>query len=480
MLLNMILTQKLQLHTAMSTTLSYNTVRDEIVKILTNRSNLNKYIINTDSTRPADRIFSRNSKFPLENMLAFMIMPRAESTAVEFAAFAEATGTEPIRKQTFFMKRRQLKDTLFDAINREYLSDMYLEATGLRTWHGLFLIACDGTTVKLPDTGDINDTYGKVRTDKREYGCPQIRMEVLRDVLNGPVFGVETESISCTEHKLALQAIGSLPGHIVDNSVFIFDRGNIGAAFFLRLQSSDIQYVIRLPRNFNKEVDSFFSSSEETADVLVEMSKANWHTKGKDSFRNLGLNPGNCPPVMLHLVKCRLSSGDTEVLAVRINGYHLSGAEAYDLYGLRWSVETSIDELKNQLQLEVFSGNTVLAVLQDIKAKVIAYNMGIRIAREATRSIGGSDVAMPGENPDGKSNRRIKVNLNIGWFYIKKMIARALLSPPDQTPGILTQALTDLKLNVEEYELGRHLPHETGSGYPLGKYITYTNYKRAI
>ena len=75
----------------MLTDISYNNVKEEIVKLLTDRMELERYIINRSQDQSAGRIFSRNTKFPLEDMLAFMIMPRTESTAVELARFAELT-----------------------------------------------------------------------------------------------------------------------------------------------------------------------------------------------------------------------------------------------------------------------------------------------------------------------------------------------------------------------------------------------------
>lgn len=460
----------------MSTNISYNNVREEIVKLLTNRMDLDRYIINIPGGRTEDSVFSRNTKFPIEDMLAFMIMPRTESTAVELAEFAEATGREPVCKQTFFMKRRQLSDGIFDEINRRYVGGLYSSGVASRTWHGLFLMAFDGTTLKLPDTADVNASFPKCSNHKGVYRYPLARMEVLKDVLNGHVLDMRVDTMSASEPGLAAKAIMDLPRGIAGRSLFLFDRGYIGSAWFMWLALNDIQYVVRLPRGFSKDVDRFYLSDRETADVLLEMSSANWLSKGRKGFAALGLDPECCPPVMLHLVKCTLITGETEVLAVRINKGTPSSAEAYGLYGFRWGVETTIDEFKNELQLEVFSGNSVLSVFQDIKAKVVAYNIGVGIARRATESL-----ERPGDNQrDVEGNRRLKVNLNIGWHYLKKTIVWILISPPCETERILTETLKNLKRNLEEYELGRHLPHYSGSSPSGGKYVTFTNYKRAI
>lgn len=460
----------------MLTDISYNNVKEEIVKLLTDRMELERYIINRSQDQSAGRIFSRNTKFPLEDMLAFMIMPRTESTAVELARFAELTDRETVCKQTFFMKRRQISDVIFDEINRRLVTDLYSGDVPIRKWNGLYLLAFDGTTLKLPDTPDINAIFPKGSNGKGEYTFPMAKAEVLKDVLNGTVIDIQVDTMSVSETSLAIRGIEGMPRDLVDRSLFIFDRGYIGAAWFTWLHLNDIQYIIRLPRGFSKEVDAFYASDQDNADIRLDMSRANWSVKGRKAFASLGLEPEECPPVMLHLVKCRLSTGETEVLAVRIKNGTPSCDEAYELYGDRWGVETTIDEFKNELQLEVFSGNSVLSVMQDIKAKVMAYNIGVGIALRATESL-------ETPNPDGsgiEGSRRIKVNLNVGWHYLKESIVRILTFPPGESEMILTETLKNLKRNIEVYVLDRHLPHHSGSSPSGGKYVTFTNYKRAI
>lgn len=455
-------------------------IRDVIVNFLTDRSILNRYIINTKSPSEVERILSRNTKFSPRDLIAFLIMPRAESTTVELQNYAAATGGAIVRKQTFFIKRMFLSDTIFDDINQRYVSDLYLDSKDMNTFLGLYPIACDGTTVNLPDTPAVREEYPV--PDKTPLEAPQARAEVLRDTLNGSVVAMELAPESSSERELAIQAINRLPDHLRQNSVFIFDRGYAGAAFMLKLQSMDVQYAIRLPKKFNKEIDAFYDSDSDTADVIVEMSRSNWHHKGKHSFEAMGLNHHQCPPLMIHLVKARLCTGETEVLAYRIKGRHLTPAEGYALYGLRWGVETAIDEFKNQLQLEVFSGNSPLAVRQDVKAKVIAYNIGVMTARAATAAI-GVDIA-PEQSTEpaeaGQPRVRVKVNLNVGWYYIKVMIAQLLTLPRQRLGEILTQVVKELEINVNTYVLDRHLPHNPKPKRTAGKYITFTNYKRAI
>lgn len=457
--------------------LYYNAIQGEIVNFLKDRKILDRYIINIPKGKIAGSVFTRNTRFSAKSLLAFMIMPRTESTAVELARFAEITGSERVCKQTFFLKRRHVSPGIFGDINRRCILDLYRFTPDLNKWRGMLLLSFDGTTLKLPDTEEMRTSYPKGYNQKGEYSQPLARMEILRDSLNGAVLDTRVEGLSGSETGMAKNILENLAWEMKESSVFLFDRGYLGAAWFTWLQLNDIQYVVRLPRGFNKDVDSFFDSDEDMADVEIRMSAATWYNKGKGSFDRFGLDSEKCPPLMLHLVKCRLESGEPEVLALRINEHDPSPEELRSMYAGRWEVETSIDELKNQLQLEIFSGNSPLCVQQDIMAKIVAYNIGITLARKATASM---EPIHP-DKYDGKgSHVRRKVNLNIGWHYLKKTIVRLLMSDTAQIPGILTETVKDLKRNCEEYTLGRHEPHRSRRGSPRGKYVTFTNYRRSI
>lgn len=468
-------------NTTMSEYILYNTIKADIVNFLTFHEILESYIINTNISESKENIFCRNTKFSLFNMLAFMIMPRAESTAVELANFASISGCEHICKQTFFKKRIQLSDTIFDYFIYRWNMKMYSSSPVLRTWHGFFIIALDGTTIKLPATPEIKKYFGINRNQKGEYGYPLAVVEVAKDVLNGNILDCRIGTHEDSERMMAKDIIDGFSQDFKDQFIAILDRGYIGIAMFLWMQLSGIQYVVRLKKGAYKEVDAFFESNDQYRDVLIEMGDTYWKKGGKKSFENYGLEADKCPQLMLHLVKCKLDTGENEVLAVNLKGELPTPDEVRTLYGLRWRTETTIDELKNQLQLEIFSGNTPLTVKQDIKSKILAYNIGIEIANQATSSLKQNETKEAEvEKEAAHKQKRVKVNLNIGWHYIKIFIVKLLLSDPNDINEILTDTVIELKSNVEEYELNRHLPHKLRSGPNKGKYITYTNYKRAI
>ena len=54
----------------------------------------------------------------------------------------------------------------------------------------------------------------------------------------------------------------------------------------------------------------------------------------------------------------------------------MSTEDIYHIYGLRWTIETNYNTLKNRFEIENFTSNTKENIKQDIYATVIKYNIG--------------------------------------------------------------------------------------------------------
>ena len=54
----------------------------------------------------------------------------------------------------------------------------------------------------------------------------------------------------------------------------------------------------------------------------------------------------------------------------------MSTEDIYHIYGLRWTIETNYNTLKNRFEIENFTSNTKENIKQYIYATVIKYNIG--------------------------------------------------------------------------------------------------------
>ena len=86
---------------------------------------------------------------------------------------------------------------------------------------------------------------------------------------------------------------------------------------------------------------------------------------------------------------------------------------------MRWSIETNYDHLKNQIEIENFSGRTVCAIEQDFYSSILMANFQSLIMIDAKKEI---------DLEDKKRKHQYKVNRNLSFAYMKDRFIKILLS----------------------------------------------------
>ena len=193
-----------------------------------------------------------------------------------------------------------------------------------------------------------------------------------------------------SEHIQRLQDVGS------SNDLIIFDRGYASAELISELFESGIHFLMRVRRKFNKDIDAFASS-----DGFVEI-------------------PHEQKNYRIRVVKFPLSTGKIETLITDLPQATFVTDDFKALYFKRWPIETRYDTLKIKLQLEIFTGKTVLSVFQDFYASMFLSNM-------ATFAKYVTDAEIQKDNADKDLDYEYKTNVNILIGKLKDNLVLAML-----------------------------------------------------
>lgn len=183
-------------------------------------------------------------------------------------------------------------------------------------------------------------------------------------------------------------------------------------------------------------------------------------------------------PLYVHLTKSRLPSGETEVIASNVFGMEMSARQAYLLYGQRWGVETVIDEEKNQAQIEMFSGFSKQCILQDFYAKILSHNLCQMAANAADKKANSKyRKHRKGTKDSHNSIYRVHVNMNLALYEFRHHCIKLFC---EISVREIQKFINSISENFSAVIPGRHIPR-LHIAYKLnGKYVTYTNYGRAI
>jgi hypothetical protein len=268
-----------------------------------------------------------------------------------------------ITKSAFFQARKHLSHHAFIDLNDQLIDDIYKHEGLYQTWKGFRLCATDGTTIRLPHTPDIIETFGTHPGKENQGDCARGIGSVYYDVLNRLVIdsGVHPSNASekeCAAHHLSRS---------MDNDLVLYDRGYGAFWFYAFHVQKNRKFCIRAKTNQYRIVQDFINSGEPEAMIELTANRSSQKTCVEKGLSH--------DPITLRLVRVELPD-EVEVLVT-----NLTDTETYPvtlfkgLYELRWGVEENYKRLKQWVEIENFSGKSALSVEQDFYAKVFAANL---------------------------------------------------------------------------------------------------------
>ena len=300
------------------------------------------------SSRNDPNYFTRKGKIGFVNLIAFTVNFVKKSLQLELDSFFDLIHSDvSMTKQAFSQARHKISHEPFKMLF-DTTVQLGRSEDGMDTFKGLHVSAIDGTTIALENMPELVDYFG---CSGAGATAATARASVLYDVLNEVLLDARITKLSCGERELASQHILRLQEMGIVNDLIIFDRGYASAQLIAQLFASGAHFLMRVKRKFNKDIDALTAS-----DAVVDL------THGQKVYR-------------IRVIKFPLPSGEIETLITDLPQDRFETTDFQALYFKRWPIETRNDALKIKLQLENFTGKTVLSVFQDFYASMFLSNM---------------------------------------------------------------------------------------------------------
>jgi hypothetical protein len=317
---------------------------------------------------PSD--FTRSATLNFPTLFSFLINLRRSSNLNELEYFfKQVLGTElPVKTVTdsaFSQARRKLKAEAFTDLQSQIIKAFYQNYIW-KTWYGYRLVAIDGSAIKIYGDDYCKAYFGVVDNGSQSpYGLARISQ--CYDVLNHITLAASISPNRIGEREMALDHFQTMQNF---NDLVLIDRGYPGFHFFQSIIASGRQFCARLSSGTWSSITEPFLKSG-LKEQLVEYTPTN--CDAIKECRKSGLSTGS---IKLRLLRIELTSGEVEILITSLTDvveypHHFFA----DLYHLRWPVEEAYKTLKCRIEIENFSGESVLAVRQDFFANVFMFNV---------------------------------------------------------------------------------------------------------
>jgi hypothetical protein len=330
-----------------------------------------KEIINSDEFinqhRQSPTDFTRQRKLTFPTLIFFLINLVKGSYQDELDHFFKAIfrfeiAKRVVTKAALAKARMKLKYEAFLELNDQMVNHFY-DTFKPRKWHGFTLLAIDGTTVQLPRIEKIAEHFGVWRP-RQGSECPKARASQMFDPLNKITVDAIIKPKEIGERELAAFHFLKL----MPEDLMLLDRGYPAYWLFNLIISRGADFCARIQRKRWKIIRQFYNSGER--DKIISLPVA---STSKQQCKEFGLD---LKPLKLRLIRVELDTGEAEILITSLLDKHKHPYEEFaELYHLRWPVEEDYKTMKQWIEIENFSGKSILSIYQDFHAKVFSKNL---------------------------------------------------------------------------------------------------------
>ncbi len=304
------------------------------------------------ASRLAETQFIRRRKLPFEYLILYLLSNQKTSMQTGLNIFWEKMGWSelPCSRQAFSKKRQQVNPEGIRFLLRG-IARVFYEKANYHKWNGHLLLAVDGSRYNLPETEETRNYYG-VQITKADAQVQGLGSN-LYDVLNGVIVDSSLNPCKSNERELLLEHLDIAEElHTIQEKVtIILDRGYPSAQVIDAFEKRGLYYVMRC-----------------SADFIRGMR---WH--GNDCIVSHKFTRSKIT-VKLRMLHIPLGNSE-EILLTNIFDRKLGIEDFRELYHLRWNIETSYRTEKNFLEIENFSGATLVSIQQDYYATGFLYTL---------------------------------------------------------------------------------------------------------
>jgi hypothetical protein len=408
------------------------------------------------SNKKSSKNFTRNRILPFHHIIFFLMNLIKGSYQDELDYFFKAIDhsesfVRKVTKSAFCKARKKLKSEAFTKLNMEAINYFY-DHFGPKKWFGFTLLAIDGSTVKIPRTSEVENHFG-VWSANSQNPCPLARISQMFDVLNKITVDaiISPKAIGerelCESHFLKL-----MPTDLV-----LLDRGYPAYWLFNLILSWGGNFCARVQVDKWIPIKKFFQSGKMQKIIYL---KAPASSIAK--CRELGLEPLD---LKLRLIRIELENGETEILITSLVDTEKYPREIFfDLYHHRWPIEEDYKVMKCRIEIENFTGKSVLSVYQDFHARIFSKNLTAMLAFPTRQVI---------EQNDEDKLHQYQLNFTQTVSKMKDTIVLLFNRPLDVVKNLIS-ALHDLFVKtVEPVRPNRKFPRN----HKIQKRGFYPSYK---
>jgi hypothetical protein len=375
--------------------------------------------------------FSRKGKLEFKHTMLMMLNFFRKSSSVEIYNYFEQIGKpdEAVSRQAFAQAREKISHTAFRALFEETVRlGTSTESPGLyKRWR---LMAVDGSTLMTEKSSELEKHFGPSTPSKGDVFA---RISTLYDIENAFILDGLIGPYGIGERKMALEHIAKVKSFGDKEWLMIFDRGYWSPSLITAIAENGGKLLMRVTSNVSREI----SGTDDTKGYFTVRDGQRRHR--------------------LRFYRFPLPGGETETLVTNLEAREVSDSELEGLYCRRRGIEGNYRVLKSLMQMENFTGKSVLSVKQDFYATMYLANMVAFAKMRANGSITET-------RKDKGLKYEYKANTNLAIGILKDRLIMVILEEnKKRQTKMLNDIFRAIARNAVPIRPGRRYPRKKSS-----------------
>lgn len=242
-------------------------------------------------------------------------------------------------------------------------------------WRGLAVYGVDGSRLRIPDSRENDQTFGRPKSGRGRAGYPQVRVVALMVLRSHLLAGLAVGACNEGETTLAASLWPKLPA----DSLTIVDRGFLSYLLFHQIQSAgpNRHWLTRAKKKLRWHVRRRLGPNDRLVDLPVHRNLRRKHPELPETL--------TARAIRYH----RRGFRPQTLLTSLLDPATYPAAEIVALYHERWELELGFDEVKTHTleREEALRSRAPERVRQEIWGLAIGYNLvRLEMARVAGRA----------------------------------------------------------------------------------------------
>lgn len=367
--------------------------------------------------------FTREKKLPFPVVFSMILKLVKKSLGIECELMEPSEFKIPPSKQAFSMARYKIRHTGFIELLQDSLKGTYTNNRLYGTWRGYRVIAADGSSLRLPDSEEMVQEFGRFKPNGTEGTMPPLaRVSLFVDLCTSMICSARLAAWNVGEQTLAQEQLPEIVNQMrtlkQDQLLFIYDRGYPSLKFIQQHNELKADFIFRVQERAYIKLWERILVGETDFDFVLETKS------GSEKVRVISLT---------------LANGKTEILITSLFDRKIFTMEDISkIYFLRWHIEECYKRLKIGAEIENFSGVNLEPVLQEFWAHLVMCNV---------LSLHMCDAQGPW-NPD--QMREYRLNFSVLFGVMREKLHQVIIGScgPDSFQALFNRAAKRAKVKI--------------------------------